>query len=634
MKSVNAFALLLTVVLLSCSTSRYAPEKSSPFTAVEWEQDIPRVRFNNTWMYFEGIGQLTSKTIVAYCKKTYGAIWKKRFSEDFVEVLDGMGQPPTTTVNLKLRQGDNTVEYMAEMSEQNRRSVVLHNHKLALLDPAGREREKKVYRRFALHPQMEEVFLSAMKESGDTTLVRLYQELFAEIQQEFKEPIEKGHALEDIQSLVEAIRNHYSYAERNGIDYTAEFMQLYKQFPDSVNPTTFAIEIQKKLALFGDGHTRVNGLSGLLGNGYLPFIVAPYQGKVLCIHPDGDRFLEKNYPFLKSINGIEVDRLLDEAQKIVAAGSEQFVTSQSVARLAFIRYLLSALQVPNDKELKVVVRNKAGQTHSLDLQLSSTRHRMKQESEDRILDGNIGYLRISSMSSSEERLEELTVRMQEFKDTDGLILDIRDNPGGSRDITTLLSTYFLPDNHPPIVANAAVFRTDETPHALEGYLENRSLYPLTSTEFDKKDRAAIKEFATGFKPKWAFPYKLFSQWHYFLLRPDRATPYYRKPVVVLVNARCFSAADVFAAAFKELPNVTLVGQTTGGGSGRSRSYTLPHSKIELRLSSMASFQPNGTLFEGNGVEPDVAVEESISDILRTTDSQLSAAVEMIVNHKN
>ena len=338
----------------------------------------------------------------------------------------------------------------------------------------------------------------------------------------------------------------------------------------------------------------------------------------------------KNYPFLKSVNGVSVDRLLEEARNIVAAGSKQFVLRSSVARLSFIRYLLSELQVSSDNGLKVVLKNETGQTHQIDLPLSEKRHRKRRESQDQILDGKVGYLRIASMSS-EERLDELKEKMKEYRNTDGIIIDIRDNPGGSRDITKMLAPYFLPKDHAPVVANAAVFRTDDVPHAPEGYLENRSLYPITSPELDAKDRTAIKEFASHFKPEWKFPGAQFSQWHYFLLHPDNGLPYYGKPVVVLVNAGCFSAADIFAAAFKELPSITLVGGTTGGGSGRSRRYRLPNSKVEVRLSSMASFQPNGKLFEGNGVEPDVVVEESISDILGTTDSQLSRAMEMLVN---
>ena len=41
---------------------------------------------------------------------------------------------------------------------------------------------------------------------------------------------------------------------------------------------------------------------------------------------------------------------------------------------------------------------------------------------------------------------------------------------------------------------------------------------------------------------------------------------------------------------------------------------------------MASFQPNGRLYDGNGIQPDVPVESQITDALGTTDSVLDAAL--------
>jgi len=76
----------------------------------------------------------------------------------------------------------------------------------------------------------------------------------------------------------------------------------------------------------------------------------------------------------------------------------------------------------------------------------------------------------------------------------------------------------------------------------------------------------------------------------------------------LLDEGCFSATDIFLGAFKEWPNVTLVGQPSGGGSAHSQQFSLPRSGFSVRCASMASFQPNGKLYDGNGVEPDVLVE--------------------------
>ncbi|GIK15815.1 MAG: hypothetical protein BroJett003_07790 [Planctomycetota bacterium] len=90
-----------------------------------------------------------------------------------------------------------------------------------------------------------------------------------------------------------------------------------------------------------------------------------------------------------------------------------------------------------------------------------------------------------------------------------------------------------------------------------------------------------------------------------------------------------SATDVFLSAFKGRPGVTLIGTPSGGGSGRKRGYTLAHSGIEVRLSSMASFRADGWLYDGSGIEPDVLAPATPDDLIGRTDSVLDLAVSRL-----
>ena len=110
--------------------------------------------------------------------------------------------------------------------------------------------------------------------------------------------------------------------------------------------------------------------------------------------------------------------------------------------------------------------------------------------------------------------------------------------------------------------------------------------------------------------------------------------FYTSPVVVLVDEGCFSATDIFAAAMGALPNVTLMGTATGGGSARTQSFRLPKSGLEVRCASMASFQPNGQLYDGNGVQVDIEVEREPEDLLQgDSDHQLEAAVKWLAKQR-
>ena len=99
-----------------------------------------------------------------------------------------------------------------------------------------------------------------------------------------------------------------------------------------------------------------------------------------------------------------------------------------------------------------------------------------------------------------------------------------------------------------------------------------------------------------------------------------------------MDEKCFSATDIFVGAFKGWSNVTLVGQPSGGGSARRQSFVLPKSQIRIDCASMASFQPNGKLYDIHGILPDVVVERSPGYFLNDgEDSLLEKAIELIVD---
>jgi C-terminal processing protease CtpA/Prc len=82
---------------------------------------------------------------------------------------------------------------------------------------------------------------------------------------------------------------------------------------------------------------------------------------------------------------------------------------------------------------------------------------------------------------------------------------------------------------------------------------------------------------------------------------------------------------------KGLPRVKLIGKPSGGGSGAYVETTLRSSGLLLRLSSMASFQQSGRLFDGRGVEPDLPLEPVPEYYLRGGPAPvLEAAVQRIL----
>ena len=82
---------------------------------------------------------------------------------------------------------------------------------------------------------------------------------------------------------------------------------------------------------------------------------------------------------------------------------------------------------------------------------------------------------------------------------------------------------------------------------------------------------------------------------------------------------------------KSLPNVTIVGDTTGGGCGLPFTSELPNG-WRIRFSSCPITSPDGQLTEF-GVEPDVKVDMTDEDLARGHDTILDRAIELLISTK-
>lgn len=183
-----------------------------------------------------------------------------------------------------------------------------------------------------------------------------------------------------------------------------------------------------------------------------------------------------------------------------------------------------------------------------------------------LLEGEIGYLQLTNFYSgaADSFREEVAALLEQG--ARGLILDLRNNPGGYINELTSILDYLLPEGpvfqHNPRWGAATVYQSDADCVAL--------------------------------------------------------------PVVTLVNANTYSAAELLAAELKEFQGSPVVGERTSGKGYSQITFSLSNGG-GLGLSTATYCTGQGNSLIGVGIVPDVELERS-----ETEDNQLQVAIELLL----
>src|SRR5207237_7718506 len=101
-----------------------------------------------------------------------------------------------------------------------------------------------------------------------------------------------------------------------------------------------------------------------------------------------------------------------------------------------------------------------------------------------------------------------------------------------------------------------------------------------------------------------------------------------KPLVVLINERTYSDAEILPNALRSLNQAKLVGQPTGGQVIFTYRVRLIEGSI-LMLPRTGVYTTRGVNMERQAVQPDVAVALTPDEIAKGDDPQLSRAVDVL-----
>jgi carboxyl-terminal processing protease len=179
-------------------------------------------------------------------------------------------------------------------------------------------------------------------------------------------------------------------------------------------------------------------------------------------------------------------------------------------------------------------------------------HSVKQE----MLEPGYAYVRITQFSETtgaDLRTALATLRTEAHGRLKGLVLDLRNNPGGVLEAAVTVSDAFLEDG---IIVTASG-RTPE------------SRFEMDATPGDLIEGA---------------------------------------PIVVLVNAGSASASEIVAGALKDHDRATLIGQTTFGKGSVQTVMPLSDGRA-IKLTTSRYFTPSGASIQSKGITPDVVLKK-------------------------
>lgn len=242
--------------------------------------------------------------------------------------------------------------------------------------------------------------------------------------------------------------------------------------------------------------------------------------------------------------------------------------------------------------------------------------------------GKFGYIELLNFTPEVLSTDETTLRIKnlllnELKDTDGLVIDLRDNTGGQIPLAEKIIQLLTPNEVTPI---NYILKNSETNYI---YMTKSDIED-PFTELLKIARNLGTPFTSS------YPISVKEEIN------DLGQAYF-KPVAVFVNSKCYSACEVFAAQIQDHHAGIVFGEDLRTGGGGANVYYLnkileetffqanpaPFHKLPNGQNIQFSFRQTirvgksaGTLIENQGVEVDRTSPMSRSDIFNATNDQL------------
>lgn len=324
---------------------------------------------------------------------------------------------------------------------------------------------------------------------------------------------------------------------------------------------------QGKIKTEDDAYVAINTMLASLNDPYSKFL-------------SKKEFSELNTSIDSKITGIGVNILSNAGKIIILNVIEGTPASSSGVKSGDIIFSVNKKEVSGMtvSDVAGLVRGPENSTVELtllrnDKKITKTikRKEIKIKTVKSSIDKNIGYIQILSFIGSTTS-NEFIEALEKTEKTDGLILDLRGNPGGLLPNAIFIANLFISKGKIVSIVGRNGFKQDFT---------------AQETNYNIK-----------------------------------------KPLVVLIDHSSASASEILSGALKDYKKAKLVGTTTYGKGMVQQVIPMPN-ETGLNLTIAKYLTPNGTDINKKGITPDINIELTFDDLKKNNDTQLDMAKKII-----
>ena len=229
-----------------------------------------------------------------------------------------------------------------------------------------------------------------------------------------------------------------------------------------------------------------------------------------------------------------------------------------------------------------------------------------------IENGSIAYIKIPGFDNP--TFEKSAIEyVKKYRKAKVLIVDIRDNGGGN-----------TPGELIDILQDRPYrFWTESTQVSFSLFRAYKKIIGLFGNQLSKDYKNSLEMFSDYFGDShllWFSHYK----------KPENTI--FKGKLIILSDRGCASACEDFVVTFKDNHRAMIVGERTMGSSGQPYMYKF-NDDIFIAIGTKREYMPDGSPFEGKGIEPDIKILPELKDIKNGKDPVLEKAIAIAKRDK-